>query len=435
MECVYVEKTDKFVLTDGHVVGARRDINGALLFTGALQLAKMHIHEANRASSVGRSLVVDFGVCEAQVLVLVFTKLLAHALSHESLSPVAAYVDDIKEQLTAGIAAAYAAQRPVHEGGAGCSIAEQSATFTLSELQIKAVVLSLSATPSLEKHCGGGEGYSAIFRFMDRLFPMMGTTHGNAKTKLASELSRLASFKAWPHEGFRYAQPPALARAGFYHDPGDAALDNDRVLCYSCNVSLVCWEPADEPWKEHRRHQPKCLFLTGQCPENIPIEYSLAIGTARRAQSVFVTAHSRDSNLLLTASAAGEFFVFDTTGDAKPIFHMCLYEKGMFVGVTGFAIERYTSPSNRFSVGPGDKLFVVSAIKGGEWLVVEKCRTQRSFVGVDSGSGIRAGQLNLNHKSSLAIDLLSLFIRVFPRDGILSVPIYADKVLHDDDGA
>ena len=41
-------------------------------------------------------------VHEAQTLVVVFGKLLKTMLSHASLAPVAAYLDDIKAQLTAG---------------------------------------------------------------------------------------------------------------------------------------------------------------------------------------------------------------------------------------------------------------------------------------------------------------------------------------------
>jgi hypothetical protein len=37
-----------------------------------------------------------------------------------------------------------------------------------------------------------------------------------------------------------------MAEAGFYHQPNTTG--DDRVMCFTCNVCLVCWEPADEPW-------------------------------------------------------------------------------------------------------------------------------------------------------------------------------------------
>lgn len=45
---------------------------------------------------------------------------------------------------------------------------------------------------------------------------------------------------------FRWALPSAMAQAGFYHQP--SARGDDRAMCFACNVCLVCWEPADEPW-------------------------------------------------------------------------------------------------------------------------------------------------------------------------------------------
>ena len=37
-----------------------------------------------------------------------------------------------------------------------------------------------------------------------------------------------------------------MAEAGFYHQPTPNG--DDRAMCFTCKVCLVCWEPADEPW-------------------------------------------------------------------------------------------------------------------------------------------------------------------------------------------
>lgn len=37
-----------------------------------------------------------------------------------------------------------------------------------------------------------------------------------------------------------------MAQAGFYHQPSSTG--DDRAMCFTCNVCLVCWEPTDEPW-------------------------------------------------------------------------------------------------------------------------------------------------------------------------------------------
>jgi baculoviral IAP repeat-containing protein 6 len=45
---------------------------------------------------------------------------------------------------------------------------------------------------------------------------------------------------------FRWALPDQMAQAGFYHQPNSTG--DDRAMCFTCNVCLVCWEPTDEPW-------------------------------------------------------------------------------------------------------------------------------------------------------------------------------------------
>jgi len=37
-----------------------------------------------------------------------------------------------------------------------------------------------------------------------------------------------------------------MAQAGFYYQPSSTG--DDRAMCFTCNVCLVCWEPTDEPW-------------------------------------------------------------------------------------------------------------------------------------------------------------------------------------------
>ncbi|VDO52328.1 unnamed protein product [Onchocerca flexuosa] len=69
---------------------------------------------------------------------------------------------------------------------------------------------------------------------------------GLNKEMMASEAARRLTFQNWPHMDYRWALPYQMAEAGFYHQPNSAG--DDRVLCFSCFVCLVCWEPSDEPW-------------------------------------------------------------------------------------------------------------------------------------------------------------------------------------------
>jgi len=52
--------------------------------------------------------------------------------------------------------------------------------------------------------------------------------------------------------------PATLAAAGFYHAPTPSS--PDQCTCFCCGLSLVQWEPTDDPWSEHRRHSPHCAF-------------------------------------------------------------------------------------------------------------------------------------------------------------------------------
>lgn len=61
-----------------------------------------------------------------------------------------------------------------------------------------------------------------------------------------SEAVRRQTFARWPHSIYKWAGAEAMAQAGFYHQPTTA--DDDRAMCFTCNVCLVCWEPTDEPW-------------------------------------------------------------------------------------------------------------------------------------------------------------------------------------------
>ncbi|KAE8635934.1 hypothetical protein XENTR_v10002790 [Xenopus tropicalis] len=69
----------------------------------------------------------------------------------------------------------------------------------------------------------------------------------------AEEL-RLKSFTGWPF----YARivPSELSSAGFLFTG-----TRDTVQCFSCMGCLGNWEENDDPWKEHAKWFPECMFL------------------------------------------------------------------------------------------------------------------------------------------------------------------------------
>ncbi|KAL3998353.1 Ubiquitin-conjugating enzyme family protein [Acanthocheilonema viteae] len=97
---------------------------------------------------------------------------------------------------------------------------------------------------------------------------------GLNKDMMASEAARRLTFQNWPHMEYRWALPCQMAEAGFYHQPNNAG--DDRVLCFSCFVCLVCWEPSDEPWSEHERHSPKCRFVHNYTNPNVPLVLTMS---------------------------------------------------------------------------------------------------------------------------------------------------------------
>jgi baculoviral IAP repeat-containing protein 6 len=107
-----------------------------------------------------------------------------------------------------------------------------------------------------------------------------------------------------------------MAQAGFYHQPN--ASGDDRAMCFTCTVCLVCWERTDEPWSEHERHSPNCPFVMGEYTQNVPLSVTYAtnpaIDATYRGVNVRILGTSTMSNLLATANTEGLISVFDISG-------------------------------------------------------------------------------------------------------------------------
>ncbi|XP_037945043.1 baculoviral IAP repeat-containing protein 5-like [Teleopsis dalmanni] len=73
------------------------------------------------------------------------------------------------------------------------------------------------------------------------------------------EKHRMDSFKQWPFDEEAPCSVSKMAEAGFYWSGSSS--DPDTVTCFLCTKSLDGWEPTDDPWKEHAKHAPQCLFV------------------------------------------------------------------------------------------------------------------------------------------------------------------------------
>lgn len=110
-----------------------------------------------------------------------------------------------------------------------------------------------------------------------------------------------------------------MALAGFYHQPNAAG--DDRAMCFTCTVCLVCWEKTDEPWGEHERHSPTCPFVMGEYTQNVPLSVSYATSAATdatyRGVAVNIIGTSSVPHLIATSNKEGLISVFDISEKVK----------------------------------------------------------------------------------------------------------------------
>lgn len=65
---------------------------------------------------------------------------------------------------------------------------------------------------------------------------------------------RLETFRDWPKQ--IVPDKYALAKAGFRYTG-----QHDKVECFVCELKLTGWERIDDPWTEHKRWSPHCVYL------------------------------------------------------------------------------------------------------------------------------------------------------------------------------
>jgi len=126
-----------------------------------------------------------------------------------------------------------------------------------------------------------------------------------------SEAVRRQTFEKWPHMDYKWALPDQMAQAGFYHQPSSSG--EDRAMCFTCSVCLVCWEKTDEPWSEHERHSPLCPFVKGEYTQNVPLSITYATNPALPAPGLGfdIISNSDYANVLCTScSQTGELSVW-----------------------------------------------------------------------------------------------------------------------------
>lgn len=135
-----------------------------------------------------------------------------------------------------------------------------------------------------------------------------------------SEAARRQTFEKWPHMDYKWALPDQMAQAGFYHQP--SVTGEDRAMCFTCNVCLVCWEKTDEPWSEHERHSPSCPFVKGEYTQNVPLSVTYATNPAVSVSDGFdVISNNEYTHLLCTSNNnKGEITIWSIERQLKMMY-------------------------------------------------------------------------------------------------------------------
>uniref|UniRef100_A0A8C9ZQ87 Dual E2 ubiquitin-conjugating enzyme/E3 ubiquitin-protein ligase BIRC6 n=1 Tax=Sander lucioperca TaxID=283035 RepID=A0A8C9ZQ87_SANLU len=253
VRCQYFPAVDKVLFVDDYAVGCRKDLNGILLLDTALQPPVAKPEDLVQ---------LELPVTEAQQMLSACQE----KIDVSNTEGYELFITQLKEGL----------KNTSHETAANHKVAKwATVTFHLPHH-----VLRLVASAIVNELKKINQNVAAFAR------PELGVGPGRSvdRSLMYSEANRRETFTSWPHAGYRWAQPDPMAQAGFYHQP--ASTGDDRAMCFTCSVCLVCWEPTDEPWSEHERHSPNCPFVKGEHTQNVPLSVTLATSPAQFPNSL-----------------------------------------------------------------------------------------------------------------------------------------------------
>ncbi|KRT83410.1 hypothetical protein AMK59_4811 [Oryctes borbonicus] len=287
--CRYIAGQDRVLFCDGQAIGVRSDYNGVLLLDTILQ---------KPVSSAKDEIKLELLLSEAIIL-------------KKCLSTVStASIDYAINELTDKISEAQIKSKK------GIKAQKWNTVCLELPLEILRAAANSSITELLVKNQHVPE-LGVASAVQERLAELMSEPPNvSDRRSMASEAKRRETFTHWPHMDYKWALPDQMAQAGFYHQPNSSG--DDRAMCFTCTVCLVCWERTDEPWSEHERHSPNCPFVMGEYTQNVPLSTTYAtnpaIDATYRGVGVNTLGTSSVPNLLPTANKDGLVSVFDVAG-------------------------------------------------------------------------------------------------------------------------
>ncbi|KAG1667328.1 Baculoviral IAP repeat-containing protein 6 [Nymphon striatum] len=310
----YIAKNDRLLFTDGKAIGLRKDYSGMLLLDTFLQVP------VNKADDLVR---IELPYAEALKLL--------KCLCGVNLPGVQATEEFVKE-LDDNISACQAATKENHKLAKWSTIC-----IELPYNVIKSVCTSLvqelkrinRLVPALSIASAVNERLVSLMTVKNPIFDVMENNSISCvvdRTLMYSEAARKKTFSKWPHMTYKWALPDQMASAGFYHQPNSTG--DDRALCFTCNVCLVCWEPTDEPWSEHERHSPSCPFVRGEYTQNVPLSISYATSPAvrpgERMEDIHCVSSSTCPWLMATSTCNGQIIVWDVSKQLRKELQFCI---------------------------------------------------------------------------------------------------------------
>ncbi|XP_063222017.1 baculoviral IAP repeat-containing protein 6 isoform X2 [Bacillus rossius redtenbacheri] len=294
----YIPEYDKILFTDGGRIGIRRDYSGVLLLDTILQTP------VSRPEDVVR---VELPLSEA---VLLFNTMRSNELS--GVEPKTEVMSELDKKIKEGMA--------VPKKG---TKAQKWSTvcLELSHAALKAVCTGVvQELKRQNKHVPALSIASAINEHLTSLLPILSIDEATKdRAFMFSEAARRETFGRWPHMNYKWALPDEMAQAGFYHQPNSTG--DDRAMCFTCSVCLVCWEPTDEPWSEHERHSPACPFVRGEYTQNVPLSVTLATLPAAplldEGDRLSCVSTSSVPELVATATRGGQIVLWNVARQLK----------------------------------------------------------------------------------------------------------------------
>ncbi|XP_064622207.1 baculoviral IAP repeat-containing protein 6-like isoform X2 [Lineus longissimus] len=303
LRCTYLPGRDKVFFTDGVAVGVRRDLNGVLLLDTMLQTP------VKKAEDLVR---VELPLQDASHL---FKLLMSVDL------PGVDFVEDVLKELEKQTAAIQEATKGNHKTAKWATVC-----MKLPHCTLKSVFSNLMV--ELKQHHIPTPALPVAAAIYDRLSYLLPGTRPDLsdvgsgpvdRTLMYSEAARRETFTKWPHMNYKWALPDPMAQAGFYHQPN--ATGDDRAMCFTCNVCLVCWEPTDEPWSEHERHSPSCPFVKGEYTQNVPLALTYATEPAslhgKKSEKVEAVSTTSCDDYICTSTLNGGVVVWDVARQIK----------------------------------------------------------------------------------------------------------------------